>query len=396
MKPKKTIAALDLGSSKTCVAIAGYFGEREGWKVLGHGFVPSEGIKKGRLTQHANAAKAAAQALKKAQDITKTRPTELIIALPASVYKNVWREESLSFYTKRKVQQDDLLTLSKKLSRFPRSEKVHFLKHFISKFRLDNADWKEAIPLGKEARSISVAGTIFYLDDIDAVHWQELGQTIGLDRVRFGLAAEALSRMLIPDEENSNPVLQVDLGAGLTQMTIVKDKKILRSGPLAIAGDHVSHDIMYGVNIAVGEARRLLHEHGQANGQATDDEMMLVLDDNGEEKTQVSKAYVYRIIDARVRELFSFIREKLGEWKKEGSALPKVMILGGGLSLLSGIESVAQEITGLQVLLPKNKKNVAAQIAEGLILAEQAALTPRSSLFKRSLQRIGVWCREFV
>ena len=396
MKPKRTVAALDLGSSKICAVVAGYFGPREQWKVLGQGFAPSAGIKKGKLLQVSAVSKEIAQAVSRAAKDVKYVPSCAVVSIPSGVCRSVWREEKRVFYSKRKVSSNDIDMLHKKFPVLPDSKKDLLIKAVIDHYRVDAGPWLQEPPIGALGESISVSGSIFYIDEADAVQWRECLRQAGFPNIHFGIASEALIPHIIKDHPKTNSWLQLDMGAGLVQAALIKNGKVLRQGATLIAGNHLVNDLMYGITIELPEARHLLHEHGQADGSARDEELVPVVDADGTERTRVSKAYFYRIIAARIREIFSFVQEELDQWKKEGFIIPEHIVLCGGLSLLNGIDTAAAAFFNKKVDVLHEPKTIAAHIALGLIAAEDEQLRPRPGIIKRCVHATGRWLKEFV
>ncbi len=396
MRPKKIIVTFDVGTSKICAVIAGYFGEREGWKTLGTGFAPSAGIKKGRLIQPTAVQKGMEHALAQARGTGQLSPSEAVIALPSSVCKTLWHEETRAFYAERSVNDNDIKELTERFPRLPKDSKNRLLKAVIHQYRCDKGPWTPSLPTGLRARAVSAAGQIFYLDEADAVQWTSTLNALPFAKIHFGIASEALAAHIQKEHASLTDWLQFDLGAGLTQAALIERSHVVRQGATIVAGNHILHDLMYGVNIDLPEARRLLHEQGHADGKASEEDIVHILREDGSEKTAVSRAYVYRIINARVRELFAFLQDEISHWTKEGFTLPDTIVLEGGLSLLPGIDSVVQKLFNKKVHLLHATKNIAAHTAAGLLTAERPVLTPKRSRIERFVMAVGRWFKEFA
>ncbi len=387
-KPKKIIISFDIGTSKVAAVVAGYFGVKEGWKVLGQGMAASEGIKKGRMIQPALALNAVEQARRRAQEAAHVIAYEAVVALPVSVCKGSWREATREFYADRKVQTEDVSYLGKKVSSGFAQERQTVIKSIVHSYKIDDQDWSTEDPVGQMGHRISIMATVFSIDNVDAVQMQEFFKNLAFKKVSFGIAQEALIQKwhelklaLAPE------YVQIDIGAGLVQLALVRQQKLIKLDLAPITSNHVLHDIVYGVNVDTAEARRLLMEFGRADGSADPEAMLTVLDDKGEEKTQVSKAYFYRIVNARILELLDFIKQRLSEWEKEGISIPGHLIFAGGLSRLSDLGVLAGHVLNKKVSTVDHKKDIPYFIAEGLILSEKDQINPRSSLFKRGFYK---------
>ena len=395
MSKKLSLLALDIGTTKTCAALAVYHQPEQAWKILGMGLAGTEGIKKGRLVQPALAAQSIKLAVERAGSAAKTKAKNVLLGLPMSVCQSFWNRCSIPFYDERQVKKEDIAALLGKLSDIKLNKRYQLLKVLPHSYFLDNKKEVKAPPLGQEARELSVAGQLYYLDEPDVLHWQQLLKSLGFAEVYFGIALEALAQTTVPLPQRQMGVLLLDLGSGLVQIGLFEDN-MLRSGSyIPVAGNHILADIMYGANVHAGEARRLLLEHGQAEGTCGKEDMLTIFGPAGEERSQISKEYFYRIINARVEEIFSLVKEKLTIWEREGLILPQLVYLGGGLSLLPGIKKSAEKCLGLKVELPEKKKSMVYQTAEGLFLSAKDAIAPELSAWQKTLRSTRNWWHEF-
>ncbi|MBU0579784.1 MAG: rod shape-determining protein [Candidatus Margulisbacteria bacterium] len=392
---KDTLISLDVGTNKSCAIVAG-FSQTEGWKTLGIGISGSAGIKKGRLVQPAHAVNSIQLALKRAQEAAKFSAKKVLLSLPMSVCHSFWNQQSISFYDTRKVNAEDILMLQKKLENIPLNKNIHLIKNNTHNYLLDNKSKLSNSPLGRETHTIEATSQIFYIDEPDLIHWTQLLKTLGFEQIFFNLALEGLAQATLPPLQRQAGSILIDLGGGIVQIGIIQGDKLIHGAFTHIAGNHVLADIMYGVNVPAGEARRLLFEYGQAQAPAKENEMITILGDSGEEKSQVSKEYFYKIINSRLEELFSFIQEKLIHWERENVSLPTTVFLSGGLSLLPGISKIAEKILKRKIILPQKKKQVVFQTAEGALQIASDKITPQPSLIRKTLKATKSWFKEFV
>jgi len=154
--------------------------------------------------------------------------------------------------------------------------------------------------------------------------------------------------VLMPAEKDLGCVL-VDIGGGTTEMAIFEQGSLWWSGIIPVGGDHVTSDLAVGLRAPIDVAEKVKIEHGCVLTQLMpDDEYIAVTSVGSIETRQVSKKFLASIIEPRITEILTMVKDKLNRSGYQGM-LPGGMIITGGVAGLEGLVQLAAEELDLPV-----------------------------------------------
>ena len=136
-----------------------------------------------------------------------------------------------------------------------------------------------------------------------------------------GLASASL---VAKEEEKTNGVLVLDIGAGTTDYAVYYDNNVVTSGVLAVGGDHLTNDLSLGLRINTQQAEEIKCKWGKAIVDSKDaDEKIWLFGDQRIGDRQIARKSIYQILQVRVEELFSIIKKEMA------TSLPEITLAGG-------------------------------------------------------------------
>ncbi len=144
----------------------------------------------------------------------------------------------------------------------------------------------------------------------------------------------------------------IDLGAGITGLTIFLKKQMIFGASLRMGGSHVTSDIAKAFNIPFESAERIKNLHGGLISTSRDDRDLIELLNVNQEKVEISRSELIGVIRPRIEEILEDVREQL---KSAGFAnlSTKKIVLTGGASQLPGLYDVASKILQCSVRIGK-------------------------------------------
>ncbi len=159
-------------------------------------------------------------------------------------------------------------------------------------------------------------------------------------------------------EERELGVALVDLGAGVTTVSVHGGGLLLEIAVITMGGQDVTDDIAAAFATKRAHAERLKAMHGSATLTLRDNHEQLetvpIADDDAPESGRVTRLQLNQTIRARLTLLFRQINEALGAMGFTGSAGRQVVLTGGGAEL-DGIADFAQGQLGRQVRIGRPK-----------------------------------------
>jgi cell division protein FtsA len=198
---------------------------------------------------------------------------------------------------------------------------------------------------------------------------EQLGLTV-YDVVFTGWAS---SLAVLTDTEKELGVSLIDIGAGTASISIFEEGAINYSGCIPLGGVNITSDLAIGLQVTLEEAEKLKVNlddllNDKLPSKEEEDKMPALLrksvveeqkDETKKEKdmvdvtplgiksqTQVSKAFLLQIVEARLEEIFEMVKESVS---KSGYdiAMPAGVVITGGTSLIRDCAKTAQGVFGV-------------------------------------------------
>ncbi len=165
-------------------------------------------------------------------------------------------------------------------------------------------------------------------------------------RISFGAIGSGIG--VLSEEEKKEGVILLDLGSGLTEISMYHKGQLKHAKVVNWGGNRISEDISTGLNISYGHAETIKIKFGSALSREVDyNEVIMVPGIAGRAPHPVSARNLAIIIEERMKELAAII---LAEIKRIGT--PKdfksgIVIIGGGAQL-PYINNLLFKYTGLE------------------------------------------------
>ncbi|HCL65450.1 MAG TPA: cell division protein FtsA [Rhizobium sp.] len=218
------------------------------------------------------------------------------------------------------------------------------------------------------------------------------------------------------DDEVELGCAAIDMGGGMTTISVFAEGKLIHTDAIALGGHHVTTDLARGLSTRIEDAERLKVVHGSALANSADERDVISVppigEDDRDQPTQVPRALVTRIIRARIEETLELLRDRIQQ-SGFSPVVGKRVVLTGGASQLTGLPEAARRILARNVRigrpmgvagLPAAAKGPAFSTAVGLMIYPQVAdqethagqgglFSPFSSGNSR-IARVGQWLKE--
>jgi len=180
---------------------------------------------------------------------------------------------------------------------------------------------------------------------------------------KTGLRVEALvlntlasaEAVLLSTEKELGTVL-VDIGAGTTEIAIFREGSLVYAAVIPIGGDHITSDLAVGLRTPIAQAEKVKMEEGCVLTDLMPDENYIEIPNvGGQEVRRVSRRMIASIIEPRVTEILTLVKEKI-DASGYAEVLPGGVVLTGGSASLEGLIQLAMEKLGLPVRIgtPQN------------------------------------------
>ncbi len=344
----KIIGAVEIGTSKA-KALVGEVTENGKLSIVGMASRPNEGMRKGEIVDFRKAADAVHASLEEAEKMSGTTVDSVYLAQTGTHLRGQMLFGSASVSSsENRVSASDLDRASKEAKLRQPEEGRSYVHHIRTPMLLDGRPVED--PVGMIGKKVDLG--YWSVDGDDQAIRQALHvitNYAGLEVADLILSSIASSTMMAGPDLRRAGVLVIDLGAGVTDLSLYRHGYVAYTGVIPVGGDHLTGDLSMGLRVLEPYAEKLKIEHGKASPDPSDaDEDVWIIGNKTIGDRSISRKAISDVIHVRIVELFEIISKELGNLLDPAELSGGVLLTGGG-SKLPGIEIVATKVLGLPV-----------------------------------------------
>lgn len=360
---ERYIASVDLGTSKLAVCVARI--QDQNVEVIYYKESPSLGIRYSYVLIPGKVKEEVRKAISEAQQALRIKIQQVIIGLPR------WyvRQETASACMTRPepddlIQESEIKALkSMALESYPledSTKEVIYGAVAQSFSTEDSINEPENDIVGMAAETLEGNFKVFignrrYSSNIDSV-FNDLGIAIAKKYFTPGITAKAV----LKSEQMENGVALIDIGAGVSSVTIFKDKIMRFYAAIPFGGNSVTNDIKSECNFSFELAENIKKAYGACMPNklsSLGEKSIQIVDEDGNTTAQVSVKYISEIITARMKEIIEALLFRIQEsgFASEEDLRAGVVVTGGGAELVNCANYI-KELSGYTVKVGRPRK----------------------------------------
>ncbi len=348
---QRLVAGLDLGSSKITGVIGEVTGDARapGVKILGVGSERSAGVRRGVVRDIEETTRAIDKAMKDAQLMAGVEVGTVYCGI-AGEHVSGRSSHGVVSVTGSEIRTGDVARVNDVAANVSFGL-GHELLHAIPQDYIVDQQSGITDPIGMTGSRLEAEVSLVTALGTALQNVRKCVERAGYHVGEFVLEPLAASlAVLRPDERDLGCAL-VELGGGSTTVSVFHEGKIRHFASLMFAGQHVTNDIVHGLQVTQQEAEKIKHRQGAAYEPLMSDEDRFELPGTpGQGVRLASRRVLAHIIHMRLQEVLELA---MGEISKAGyhQHLPAGVVLTGGGSQLPGIVELAREVFALPVRL---------------------------------------------
>ena len=343
---ERVIVGIDVGTTKICVLVGEL--DRDGkLNIVGVGTCPSQGLRRGVVVNIEETVTSIAAALDRAERLSGKKILTAYVGIAGS---HIVSENSKGFVaispSHSDIVQNDIsraIEVARAIAIPANREIIHVIPRGYV------VDGQEGIknPIGMSGFRLEVE-THIITGSVSSIH--NLIKCVHKAHVEIeDLVLEPLasSEAVLADGETDLGVVLVDVGGGTTDIAIFSDGAIWQTAVLPIGGNLITSDIAIGLRLPPGVAEELKITYGHCDPSTIDEDDMIDLSQFMPDCDDlVPRKLLAEIIQARVEELCTMVREEIKKSGYEG-LLPAGIVLTGGSAEMPGILELASQTLDL-------------------------------------------------
>jgi cell division protein FtsA len=344
---ERTIAAIDIGTSKICTLV-GEVGDG-GLRVIGVGVVPSKGLRKGVVTDVQEAAQAIGESVRKAERVSGCTVSRAIVGVGGT---HVASQNSNGMVAigkgDRPIDRDDTDRALEAAQAIPLDHNRRIVHAIPRTFVVDGQDGITN-PIGLmgfrlEVEAHIVTGASSAIQNlVRCVEMNDIGVS------ELVLQPLASAEAVLTSEEREMGVALVDIGGGTTDMAVFVQGSIWQTLSLGMGGNHITNDLAVGLRAPFNTAEDVKVRYAHALVDTVDEQDAIEVATFGETTvSSVKRREVCGIAVARAKEMLEAVGLEIKRSGLDG-LLPAGYVLTGGTADLPGLRELAVEILQVPV-----------------------------------------------
>ncbi|MBZ4666757.1 cell division protein FtsA [Mahella sp.] len=160
----------------------------------------------------------------------------------------------------------------------------------------------------------------------------------------------ASASVVLSDDEKELGVALIDVGAGVTDISIFIDDNLAYTAMIPVGGGHITNDLSIGFRLPFSEAENIKKKYGQAMVSWIEDDSDIPINKMGDGvPANISQKEIAYIVEARVQEMFNLIKHELERSGYADKIPAGIVLTGGGLSLLKGAKELGRQILDMPI-----------------------------------------------
>jgi cell division protein FtsA len=347
---RKLVTALDVGSSKICALIAEPTEDGE-LKILGTGQRESRGVRRGFIADMERTEATIREAVEQAERIAATNIDDVCVAFSAGGLVSTVANVEVEIGGKR-IQREDIDQLLNVGRESIDPEGRMILHAMPALYTLDGLQGVKK-PLGLHADKLAVDIHVVAADPSPVRNLDLCVRSAHLGVSAIVAAPVAAGKACLSDEERELGVALVEIGGGVTNVSVFAGGMLVGLKSLPIGGIDITDDIASAFGTRRAEAERMKCFYGSATMSPRDNHDMIELapiagGDDGTESSRITRAQLITVIRQRLDSLAGEIATALKDLGFSGPFGRQVVLTGGG-SELKGIADYAQGVLGRTV-----------------------------------------------
>ncbi|MBI4125120.1 MAG: cell division protein FtsA [Deltaproteobacteria bacterium] len=339
------VVGLDIGTTKVS-AIVGEPTE-SGVDIVGIGTHPSRGLRKGVVVNIEATVSSIKRAVEEAELMAGGEITQVYTGIAGSHIKGINSHGIVAIKEKevKPADVDRVIDAAQAIAIPLDRELIHVIPQ---EFVVDDQDGVKD-PVGMsgvrlEAKVHIVTGAVTSAQNI--IKCCNRG---GLNVCDILLQQLASAESTLSQDERELGVAVVDTGGGTTDLAIFSRGALIHTAVLSLGGNHITNDVAVGLRTPAHEAERIKQKYGCALvSLVSKDETIEVPSVGGRNPRIVSRQILAEIIEPRLEEIFSLVRQEIVRAGCEDLVAAGV-VLTGGTAILEGAPELAEQVFHLPV-----------------------------------------------
>ncbi len=361
---ERSVVGIDIGSHRILVLVA-EIDENDQTRIVGVGWVPARGIKKGAVVNVTEATTSIAEAVERAEQSSGYQIERAYVGISGAHITSRNSQGVVGVARRdRGITPDDVdrvLEAAGAIVLPQNQELVHILP------RTYTVDGQDGVrdPLGMHGFRLEVEAHVVMGSSTAVQNLTKCVTGAGVEVSELVLTSLASGKAVLSETEKEMGVVLIDIGEGTTDIAIFIEGTVWHTRSLSMGGEYITNDIAIGLRLPpeIAEQVKLRHGHALAN-QVAEDERFTISPYGESSPVVVPRWKLAEIIQARCEEILENVQQEIKRSGYDG-LLPAGLVLCGGTAQLPGLRELTRDLFELpvQVGVPRHISGLTDQVS---------------------------------
>lgn len=335
-------AAIDVGTTKVCTIMADT-GGAAGFRVLGVGITPSQGVHRGLVVNVNEARESIRESVRRAEQIAGAKLESAIVGVTGQHIKSTNNQAAVAITRRNQtVRLEDLKRVTKVASSIEIPNERKLLHVIPRNYKIDGQEGIDN-PIGMHGFRLDVETHIITAAVTSVQNLTKCIRSLGIKIDSLVLDHLASAEAVLTEDEKQTGVMIADIGGGITDIAVFKGGTIYHTSVLPVSGYQITHDISIALQIPFDLAEKIKRKHGSV---ASDQDIWQGDKALSQDGYSIAYNQLSEVIKVRVEELLRLIMLELPD-KDRHKLIPSGLVITGGCANLPGIAELAETVTHL-------------------------------------------------
>jgi cell division protein FtsA len=345
MGKRRTISAIDVGTTKVCTLIA-EVGDNGQMRIAGVGTVLSKGMHKGMIVNINEAKETVRDSVRRAEQSSGYKVDSAYIGVTGR-HISGQNNRSVVAVTRndRLVRPDDLRRVLQNAQSVKMASENKILHMIPRHYTVDGQEGVQN-PVGMHGFKLDAETHVITTAVSSVQNLVKCIRGVGVDVEDLVFEALASSEAVLTEDDKQVGTILADIGGGTTDISVFKDGSVWHTAVVPVAGYQMTRDIAIGLGLPFEVAEEMKKKYGTVlpvyEGKADNNDSIA---QNGH---NISYQGLCDIIRARMEELLRLIILELPRGEQD-ALVPGGLVLTGGSANLAGIDALGRDVLKMPV-----------------------------------------------
>lgn len=330
---------LDIGTSAVRCVVGMIDPSESGGRpsIIGHGYAPNVGTRKGTVVHVEDTAEAIAQAVTEAERISGVHINRATVNVNGAHVEGMDSKGVIAISSmNREITPEDRMRVEEAATVIKMPANREIIQFFAKNYSLDGQrNIKD--PVGMQGVRLEVDAHIVTAASPNLRNLDSALEKAQIMPTHHTLSSLASAEAILNRQQKEAGTVVLDIGAGTTNLIVIEDGEVQHVAVLPIGGMHITNDLAIGLKTDLEVAEQVKVQFATlaqttkavASVKVADHMYHFPMDD------------VTMIAEARVEELFEYVNKELVRIHR-ARKLPGGVVLAGGTAKLPGLSEFAK------------------------------------------------------